>query len=176
MVSIGHWNRNCPKAKVLKCLGQMTLNNIIVEIIILGVGWGGVTVAFPFLPYQTEQVKEAGWKRQLDEHIFAFTWFFFWNDMCCYCWEVTDVALTPLSVTFTPAEGICNMSMDSSSMTMPMSDPNAWATAMNNLGMPPIGITGQQLMPGNMLSNTHSAATFLLELAFLCYLNVPLQR
>eukprot|EP00066_Takifugu_rubripes_P019929 XP_011609195.1 PREDICTED: ecto-NOX disulfide-thiol exchanger 2-like isoform X7 [Takifugu rubripes] len=39
------------------------------------------------------------------------------------------------------------MSMDSNSMTMPMSDPNAWATAMNNLGMPPIGITGQQLMP-----------------------------
>ncbi|XP_029297099.1 ecto-NOX disulfide-thiol exchanger 2 isoform X2 [Cottoperca gobio] len=32
-------------------------------------------------------------------------------------------------------------------MTMPMSDPNAWATAMNNLGMPPIGLTGQQLMP-----------------------------
>uniref|UniRef100_A0A8C2Z4F9 Ecto-NOX disulfide-thiol exchanger 2 n=1 Tax=Cyclopterus lumpus TaxID=8103 RepID=A0A8C2Z4F9_CYCLU len=32
-------------------------------------------------------------------------------------------------------------------MTMPMSDPNPWATAMNNLGMPPIGITGQQLMP-----------------------------
>uniref|UniRef100_A0A8C9YM67 Ecto-NOX disulfide-thiol exchanger 2 n=1 Tax=Sander lucioperca TaxID=283035 RepID=A0A8C9YM67_SANLU len=42
---------------------------------------------------------------------------------------------------------ICNMTMDSNSMTMPMSDPNAWATAMNNLGMPPIGITGQQLMP-----------------------------
>ncbi|XP_049441951.1 ecto-NOX disulfide-thiol exchanger 2-like isoform X3 [Epinephelus fuscoguttatus] len=39
------------------------------------------------------------------------------------------------------------MTMDSNSMTMPMSDPNAWATAMNNLGMPPIGITGQQLMP-----------------------------
>ncbi|KAL6117529.1 enox2 [Pungitius sinensis] len=44
-------------------------------------------------------------------------------------------------------EGICNMTMDSNSMTMPMSDPNPWATAMNNLGMPPIGITGQQLMP-----------------------------
>uniref|UniRef100_A0AAQ4RQB8 Ecto-NOX disulfide-thiol exchanger 2 n=1 Tax=Gasterosteus aculeatus aculeatus TaxID=481459 RepID=A0AAQ4RQB8_GASAC len=42
---------------------------------------------------------------------------------------------------------ICNMTMDSNSMTMPMSDPNPWATAMNNLGMPPIGITGQQLMP-----------------------------
>uniref|UniRef100_A0A671WKR5 Ecto-NOX disulfide-thiol exchanger 2 n=1 Tax=Sparus aurata TaxID=8175 RepID=A0A671WKR5_SPAAU len=39
------------------------------------------------------------------------------------------------------------MTMDSNSMTMPMSDPNAWATAMNNLGMPPIGMTGQQLMP-----------------------------
>lgn len=40
------------------------------------------------------------------------------------------------------------MTMDSSSMTIPISDPNAWATAMNNLGMPPIGMTGQQLMPG----------------------------
>uniref|UniRef100_A0A3Q2VXK5 Ecto-NOX disulfide-thiol exchanger 2 n=1 Tax=Haplochromis burtoni TaxID=8153 RepID=A0A3Q2VXK5_HAPBU len=37
--------------------------------------------------------------------------------------------------------------MDSNSITMPMSDPNAWATAMNNLGMPPMGITGQPLMP-----------------------------
>ncbi|KAM7000378.1 ecto-NOX disulfide-thiol exchanger 2-like isoform 2-T2 [Tautogolabrus adspersus] len=46
-----------------------------------------------------------------------------------------------------PPEGICNMTMDSNSMTMPLSDPNPWATAMNNLGMPPMGITGQQLMP-----------------------------
>uniref|UniRef100_A0A8C5H1K6 RRM domain-containing protein n=2 Tax=Gouania willdenowi TaxID=441366 RepID=A0A8C5H1K6_GOUWI len=46
-----------------------------------------------------------------------------------------------------PADGICNMAMDSNSMTMPMSDPNAWAAAMNNLGMPPIGMTGQPLMP-----------------------------
>lgn len=53
-----------------------------------------------------------------------------------------------LSLLSVPAEGICNMTMDSNSMTMPMSDPNAWATAMNNLGMPPIGMTGQQLMPG----------------------------
>ncbi|XP_027020947.1 ecto-NOX disulfide-thiol exchanger 2 isoform X4 [Tachysurus fulvidraco] len=36
--------------------------------------------------------------------------------------------------------------MDSSSLGMPMSDPNAWATAMNNLGMAPMGITGQPLM------------------------------
>ncbi|XP_034545594.1 ecto-NOX disulfide-thiol exchanger 2 isoform X1 [Notolabrus celidotus] len=46
-----------------------------------------------------------------------------------------------------PPEGICNMTMDSNSMTMPLSDPSPWATAMNNLGMPPIGLTGQQLMP-----------------------------
>ncbi|KAM4555872.1 ecto-NOX disulfide-thiol exchanger 2 isoform 5-T7 [Odontesthes bonariensis] len=44
-------------------------------------------------------------------------------------------------------KGICNMTMDSNSMSIPMSDPNHWATAMNNLGMPPIGITGQPLMP-----------------------------
>ncbi|XP_041845922.1 ecto-NOX disulfide-thiol exchanger 2 isoform X2 [Melanotaenia boesemani] len=46
-----------------------------------------------------------------------------------------------------PPEGICNITMDSNSMTMPMSDPNPWATAMNNLGMPPMGMTGQPLMP-----------------------------
>uniref|UniRef100_A0A3Q3MML1 Ecto-NOX disulfide-thiol exchanger 2 n=1 Tax=Mastacembelus armatus TaxID=205130 RepID=A0A3Q3MML1_9TELE len=46
-----------------------------------------------------------------------------------------------------PPEGICNITMDSNSMTMPMSDPNAWATAMNNLGMPPMGMTGQPLIP-----------------------------
>ncbi|KAE8285676.1 Ecto-NOX disulfide-thiol exchanger 1 Constitutive Ecto-NOX [Larimichthys crocea] len=40
-----------------------------------------------------------------------------------------------------------NMTMPSNSMTMPMSDPTAWATAMSNLGMPPISMTGQQLMP-----------------------------
>ncbi|XP_010895094.1 ecto-NOX disulfide-thiol exchanger 2 isoform X2 [Esox lucius] len=45
-----------------------------------------------------------------------------------------------------PPEGIRNMPMDSSPMTMPMSDPNAWATAMNNLGMGPIGMSGQPLM------------------------------
>ncbi|XP_017263925.1 ecto-NOX disulfide-thiol exchanger 2 isoform X3 [Kryptolebias marmoratus] len=38
------------------------------------------------------------------------------------------------------------MTMDSNSITMPMSDPNAWA-AMNNLRMPPIGMTGQPLIP-----------------------------
>ncbi|KAG9351324.1 hypothetical protein JZ751_022571 [Albula glossodonta] len=40
-------------------------------------------------------------------------------------------------------EGIRNITMDSSQMGMPMSDPNAWATAMNNLGMAPMGMSGQ---------------------------------
>ncbi|XP_077589350.1 ecto-NOX disulfide-thiol exchanger 2 isoform X2 [Stigmatopora nigra] len=46
-----------------------------------------------------------------------------------------------------PPEGIHNMTMESNSISMPMSDPNAWATAMNNLGMPPMGITAQPLLP-----------------------------
>lgn len=53
------------------------------------------------------------------------------------------------------AEAIHNMAMDTNSMTLPLSDPNAWATAMNNLGMPPIGMTGQPLMPGRVLQGFH---------------------
>ncbi|MCI4381596.1 hypothetical protein PGIGA_G00253840, partial [Pangasianodon gigas] len=45
-----------------------------------------------------------------------------------------------------PPEGLRNIAMDSSSLGLPMSDPNAWATAMNNLGMAPMGMTGQPLM------------------------------
>ncbi|XP_060771194.1 ecto-NOX disulfide-thiol exchanger 2 isoform X2 [Neoarius graeffei] len=45
-----------------------------------------------------------------------------------------------------PPDGLRNIAMDSSSLGMPMSDPNAWATAMNNLGMAPMGITGQPLI------------------------------
>lgn len=49
------------------------------------------------------------------------------------------------------------MTMASNSMTMPMSDPSAWATAMSNLGMPPISMTGQQLMPGTIENVLHAA-------------------
>ncbi|KAM7417312.1 hypothetical protein PAMA_017125 [Pampus argenteus] len=42
-------------------------------------------------------------------------------------------------------DGNRNPTMDS--VTIPMSDHNAWATAMSNLGMAPISMTGQQLMP-----------------------------
>ncbi|KAI7801300.1 putative ecto-NOX disulfide-thiol exchanger 2 [Triplophysa rosa] len=43
-------------------------------------------------------------------------------------------------------QGLRNLAMDSNSLPMPMSDPNAWATAMNNLGMAPISMTGQPIM------------------------------
>ncbi|KAL4648408.1 ecto-NOX disulfide-thiol exchanger 2-like isoform X2 [Arapaima gigas] len=45
-----------------------------------------------------------------------------------------------------PTDGVHSMTMDSSQMSMPMSDPGAWATAMNNLGMAAMGMTGQPLM------------------------------
>lgn len=65
--------------------------------------------------------------------------------------KVKEMIAALAFVTRCLADGICNMTMDSNSMTMPMSDPNAWATAMNNLGMPPIGISGQQLLPGRSI-------------------------
>ncbi|XP_052005242.1 ecto-NOX disulfide-thiol exchanger 2-like isoform X3 [Xyrauchen texanus] len=46
-----------------------------------------------------------------------------------------------------PPEGLRNIAMDSNSLPMPMSDPNAWATAMNNLGMAPMGMNGQPILP-----------------------------
>ncbi|XP_016378261.1 ecto-NOX disulfide-thiol exchanger 2-like [Sinocyclocheilus rhinocerous] len=45
-----------------------------------------------------------------------------------------------------PPEGLRNIAMDSNSLAMPISDPNAWATAMNNLGMSPMSMTGQPIM------------------------------
>ncbi|KAG9349074.1 hypothetical protein JZ751_029393 [Albula glossodonta] len=52
------------------------------------------------------------------------------------------------------AQGIRNMAMESSPMGMPISDPNAWATAMNNLGMAPMGMTGQPLMSAEIRDTT----------------------
>ncbi|XP_074458140.1 ecto-NOX disulfide-thiol exchanger 2 isoform X6 [Larus michahellis] len=49
--------------------------------------------------------------------------------------------------TVPPADGGRNLSLDSIPMGLPMSDPAAWTTAMNNLGMAPMGMTGQPLLP-----------------------------
>lgn len=59
------------------------------------------------------------------------------------------MTLNPFFFMLISTEGICNMTMDSNSIAMPMPDPNAWA-AMNNLRMPPIGMTGQPLIPGTV--------------------------
>ncbi|XP_073919185.1 ecto-NOX disulfide-thiol exchanger 2 isoform X7 [Castor canadensis] len=45
------------------------------------------------------------------------------------------------------ADNSRTLSVDSTAMTLPMSDPTAWATAMNNLGMAPLGIAGQPILP-----------------------------
>lgn len=58
------------------------------------------------------------------------------------------------------SEGLRNIAMDSNSLAMPMSDPNAWATAMNNLGMAPMSMTGQPIMPGNSLYSTMAFQAF----------------
>ncbi|XP_078403242.1 ecto-NOX disulfide-thiol exchanger 2-like [Cetorhinus maximus] len=44
------------------------------------------------------------------------------------------------------ADGFKNLALDSSPLGMSLSDPTTWATAMNNLGMGPMGMTGQPLM------------------------------
>ncbi|XP_067579332.1 ecto-NOX disulfide-thiol exchanger 2 isoform X7 [Pseudorca crassidens] len=45
------------------------------------------------------------------------------------------------------ADNSRTLNVDSTAMTLPMSDPTAWATAMNNLGMAPLGIAGQPILP-----------------------------
>ncbi|XP_060089555.1 ecto-NOX disulfide-thiol exchanger 1 [Heteronotia binoei] len=44
------------------------------------------------------------------------------------------------------ADGLGTISLDTSQLNMAVTDPAAWATAMNNLGMVPVGLAGQQLV------------------------------
>ncbi|KTG44719.1 hypothetical protein cypCar_00030337 [Cyprinus carpio] len=44
------------------------------------------------------------------------------------------------------ADGIGSLGTEQSHITVPVADPGAWATAMNNLGIVPMGLTGQQLV------------------------------
>uniref|UniRef100_A0ABM5EWM7 Ecto-NOX disulfide-thiol exchanger 2 isoform X1 n=1 Tax=Pogona vitticeps TaxID=103695 RepID=A0ABM5EWM7_9SAUR len=46
-----------------------------------------------------------------------------------------------------PSDNIQTLSLESPPMDLGMSDPTAWATAMNNLGMAPMGIAGDPLLP-----------------------------
>ncbi|XP_036421325.1 ecto-NOX disulfide-thiol exchanger 1 isoform X2 [Colossoma macropomum] len=44
------------------------------------------------------------------------------------------------------ADGIGGLGTEQSHLSVPVADPGAWATAMNNLGIMPMGLTGQQLV------------------------------
>ncbi|XP_054829832.1 ecto-NOX disulfide-thiol exchanger 1 isoform X3 [Eublepharis macularius] len=44
------------------------------------------------------------------------------------------------------ADGLGSITLDTSQLNMAVTDPAAWATAMNNLGMVPVGLAGQQLV------------------------------
>lgn len=59
-----------------------------------------------------------------------------------------------------PPDGGRNLSLDSVLMGLPMSDPTAWTTAMNNLGMAPMGMTGQPLLPDSPSSSVPALRIF----------------
>ncbi|XP_028593934.2 ecto-NOX disulfide-thiol exchanger 1 isoform X4 [Podarcis muralis] len=46
----------------------------------------------------------------------------------------------------TAADGVGSIAIDTSQLNMSVTEPAAWATAMNNLGMVPVGLAGQQLV------------------------------
>lgn len=43
-----------------------------------------------------------------------------------------------------------SIAIDTTQLNMSVTDPTAWATAMNNLGMVPVGLAGQQLVTGKI--------------------------
>uniref|UniRef100_A0A8D2LAZ4 Ecto-NOX disulfide-thiol exchanger 1 n=1 Tax=Varanus komodoensis TaxID=61221 RepID=A0A8D2LAZ4_VARKO len=46
----------------------------------------------------------------------------------------------------TAADGLGSVALDTTQLNMSVTDPAAWATAMNNLSMVPVGLAGQQLV------------------------------
>lgn len=48
------------------------------------------------------------------------------------------------------ADGLGSIAIDTTQLNMSVTDPTAWATAMNNLGMVPVGLAGQQLVTGKI--------------------------
>lgn len=49
------------------------------------------------------------------------------------------------------ADGIGGLGIEQTHLSVPVADPGAWATAMNNLGIVPVGLTGQQLVSGRAM-------------------------
>ncbi|CAM9627748.1 unnamed protein product [Bubo scandiacus] len=50
------------------------------------------------------------------------------------------------SMSYETADGLGSIAIDTTQLNMSVTDPTAWATAMNNLGMVPVGLAGQQLV------------------------------
>ncbi|XP_077339334.1 ecto-NOX disulfide-thiol exchanger 1 isoform X6 [Lithobates pipiens] len=48
------------------------------------------------------------------------------------------------------ADALGSIAIDATHLTMSVTDPTAWATAMNNLGMVPVGLAGQQLVSDSL--------------------------
>ena len=58
-------------------------------------------------------------------------------------WNLSRFAFPPAA-----ADGLGSIAIDATQLNMSVTDPTAWATAMNNLGMVPVGLPGQQLVSG----------------------------
>ncbi|ELK10037.1 Ecto-NOX disulfide-thiol exchanger 1 [Pteropus alecto] len=57
------------------------------------------------------------------------------------------------------ADGLGSIAIDTTQLNMSMTDPTAWATAMNNLGMVPVGLPGQQLVSGKLSPGSDDAGS-----------------
>lgn len=64
----------------------------------------------------------------------------------------------------TVADGIGHLGAEQRHHTVPVADPGAWATAMSNLGIVPMGLTGQQLVSGKPHSLSEQRAFFNVQL------------
>lgn len=59
--------------------------------------------------------------------------------------------MRPLCFLSAAADGIGGLGTEQTHLSVPVADPSAWATAMNNLGIVPMGLTGQQLVTGRVV-------------------------
>lgn len=57
----------------------------------------------------------------------------------------------PLCFLPAAADGIGGLGTEQTHLNVPVTDPSAWATAMNNLGIMPMGLSGQQLVSGRAI-------------------------
>ncbi|XP_071991363.1 ecto-NOX disulfide-thiol exchanger 1 isoform X2 [Engystomops pustulosus] len=64
--------------------------------------------------------------------------------------ESTEQLQKDPAKTMATADALGSIAIDATHLTMSVTDPTAWATAMNNLGMVPVGLAGQQLVSDSL--------------------------